>query len=340
MLNSANIVEKIDVDNFQFILKIKNPQFHIAYPSYTCESNPVVIKTEKNQHNHIDKTVFVIAYNPKYFHSFMEVFPMILTVMDKVGVVDVILTYEAEVDPVTGLFVTMLEGFPQPTTVGYCPVQSFPQLFIHDFFKYFNINLTCMNTKDLMYKSFDYCYLLYVKNESTNGKNFLYDEGREFCKDLEIEGYHPLLVNEVNPLYRFIRNVSLMKKYMPSYNVVKNQKIYISRKNFPSRRVMHEGFLEQYFIEKGYTVVYLEEMSFYDQVKLVQKSEKIVSMFGSALVNCTLCSEHNNVISIRPSNFQASCYKHIFSVNNIKYTEILYQSGSVLDLVKSNEHLW
>lgn len=340
MFSNPNIVERIDVDNSQFILKIKNPQFHFVYPSYTCESNPIVIKTEINKNNHINKTVFVIPYHPRYFHNMLEVFPMVLTVLENAGLVDVILTYEAPVDPETGLFITMVDNYPQPKMVGHCPVENFPQLFIYDFFKHFNINLTCMNTQDLMYKSFDYCYLIYIKNESTDGKNFLYDEGKEFCKELEIEGFHPLLVNEVNPVYRFIKNIKLIRKHLPVRNVVEDQKIYISRKNFPSRKVVDEDLLEQYFINRGYNIVYLENMNFYDQVKLVQESEKIVCIFGSALVNCMLGSEFNNVISIRPSSFQATFYKHILDMYNINYTEIVYDGESVLDLVKNNENLW
>jgi hypothetical protein len=340
MFNNANIVEKINVDESQFILKIKDPQFHFAYPSYTCESNPIVIKTERNENNHINKTVFVIPYHPRYFHNMMEVFPMILTVLDNVGAIDVILTYEAEIDPGTGLFVTMIDNQPQPKMVGHCPVEKFPQLFVYDFFKYFNINLTCMNTQDLMYKSFDYCYLLYLRNESVDGKNFLYDEGKEFCKELEIEGFHPLFVGEVNPLYRFAKNLNLMRKHLPSSNIVKNQKIYISRKNFTDRNNPEESLLEEYFYNKQYKIVYLEKMNFYDQVKMVQESEKIVCMFGSALVNCMLGSELNSVISIRPINFQAMLYRHIFKMHKIKYTEIIYDEESLLELVKRNENMW
>jgi hypothetical protein len=340
MFDNINIVEKIDVDSSQFILKIKDPQFHFVYPSYTCESNPVVIKTEKNKNNHINKTVFIIPYHPRYFHNMMEVFPMILTVLDNVGAVDVVLTYEAPIDPETGLFVTMVDNHPQPKMVGYCPVESFPQLFIYDFFKHFNINLTCMNTQDLMYKSFDYCYIIYLRNESVDGKNFLYDEGREFCKELEIEGFHPLFVGEVNPLYRFTKNLNLMRKHLPLPSIIKDQKIYISRKNFTDRNNPEESFLEEYFYNKQYKIVYLEKMNFYDQVKMVQESEKIVCMFGSALVNCMLGSELNNIISIRPNNFQVMFYKHIFDMHNIKYTELVYDQESVLELVKNNESLW
>ena len=340
MFNNINVVEKIDVDSSQFILKIKNPQFHFVYPSYTCESNPIVIKTEKNKHNHINKTVFVISYHPKYFHSMLEVFPMILTVLDNAGPVDVILTYEAPIDPETGLFVTMVEGHPQPRMVGHCPVANFPQLFIYDFFKHFNINLICMNTQDLMYKSFDYCYLIYLRNESVDGKNFLYDEGKEFCSELEFEGFHPLFVGEINPFYRFTKNLNLMRKHLPSSNVIKNQKIYISRKNFTDRNNPQESLLEEYFYNKQYKIVYLEKMNFYDQIKLIQESEKIVCMFGSALVNCMLGSKLNNVISIRPNNFQAIFYKHMFDMHDIKYTEIVHDEESLLDLVKNNEDLW
>ena len=340
MFKSLNVVEKIDVDNSQFILKIKDPQFHLVYPSYTCESNPVVIETEKNNNNHMNKTVFVIAYHPRYFHNMLEFFPMILTLKERVDDFTVIITYEAPVDPTSGLFITMLENHKQPAMVGHCPVTEFPQLFIDGFFKHFNIDFICMNTNDLKYKSFDYCYLFYARNESTNGKNFLYDEGKEFCKELEIDGFHPLFMNEINPLYRFAKNIKLMRKYLSSYDVIEGQKIYISRKNFSSRKVLDEHLLEEFFMNRGYEVVYLEKMNFQDQIKLVQQSEKIVCIFGSALVNCMLGSHANSVVSIRPSNFQASFYKYIFNMYNIKYDEIVYKEESVLDLVKNNEMLW
>lgn len=340
MFSNPNIIEKIDIDNSQFILKIKDPQFHLVYPSYTCESNPIVIKTERNDQNHTNKTVFVIAYHPRYFHTMMEFFPMILTLREQVQDFTVVITYEAPVDPETGLFVTMLDNHPQPEMVGHCPVAPFPQLFIHEFFKYFEIDFICMNTEDIKYKSFDYCYLFYVKNESTDGKNFLYDEGREFSKDLQFDYFHPLFMNEVNPLYRFTNNIKLLRKYLSKYKTIKNQKIYISRKNFSGRSNPEEIFLEEYFYNKGYNVVYLEKMGLIEQIKLVQESEKIVCIFGSALVNCMLGSSQNNVISIRPFDFQATFYKHIFNLYSINYKEIVYKNGSLLDLVKDNEDLW
>lgn len=340
MFNNPNIIEKIDIDNSQFILKVKDPQFHIVYPSYTCESNPIVIKTEKNNNNHLAKTVFVIAYHPRYFHNMMEFFPMILTLREQVQDFTVVITYEAPVDPETGLFITMINGHKQPSMVGHCPVTEFPQLFIHDFFKHFEIDFMCMNTNELKYKSFDYCYLFYVRNESTDGRNFLYDEGREFCKELQFENFHPLFMNEVNPLYRFSKNVSLLRKYLSKYKSIKNKKIYISRKNFIDRNNPEEEMLEQYFFNKGYEIVYLEKMGFSEQIKLVQESEKVVCIFGSALVNCMLGSESNKIISFRPKDFQVTFYKHILQTYNIDYKEIVYDSESILDLAKNNEHLW
>jgi hypothetical protein len=340
MFDNPNIVEKIKIDNSQFILKIKNPQFHIVYPSYTCESHPIVIKTERNPGDHVDKTVFVIPYHPKYFHNMMEVFPLVLTLINNVKDVDVFLTYEADIDKESGLFISMIDGYKQPDMIGHCPVDKYPQLFIAEFFKYFNINFTCINTKDLMYKSFDYCYLFYVKNESSNGKNFLYDEGKEFCKELENDDFHPLFVGEVNPLYRFIKNINLVKKYLPKHQVIKNQKIYISRKNFLNRKITDEDLLEEYFENKGYKVCYFEKMGFIEQIKIVQESEKVVCMFGSSLVNCMLASQSTSIISIKPKSFSADFYKTMFDMYNIEYSELDYDGDSVFDLVKSNEEIW
>ena len=73
----------------------------------------------------------------------------------------------------------------------------------------------------------------------------------------------------------------------------------------------------------GYEIVFLENMAMLDQIKMVQQSEKIVCLYGSALVNCcTFCTSENSILSINTTkNYNIDIYHLNASQFNIPFVK-------------------
>jgi len=99
-----------------------------------------------------------------------------------------------------------------------------------------------------------------------------------------------------------IRN-KFVKKY--SYE----NKIYVSRskaatKEDGGRRVEDDEKLAEYYINKGYSVVYFEDMTFQEQVDLASSCSEIVSYNGSSMVNTLFAPVACKITEIRNSATQ------------------------------------
>jgi capsular polysaccharide biosynthesis protein len=96
----------------------------------------------------------------------------------------------------------------------------------------------------------------------------------------------------------------LYNYFLKKYNIVTetpNKKIYISRKNYssPDLRVDNEEILENYFIEKGFQIVYPENITtFKEQFELFNSCSTLVALSGSGLTSLMFMQENQKVIEI------------------------------------------
>jgi capsular polysaccharide biosynthesis protein len=99
--------------------------------------------------------------------------------------------------------------------------------------------------------------------------------------------------------------VPLLYNYLLNkYNMVTetpNKKIYISRKNYSSHdiRVDNEEILENYFIEKGFQIVYPEDIpTFKEQFELFNSCSTLAALSGSGLTSLIFLQENQKVVEI------------------------------------------
>lgn len=99
--------------------------------------------------------------------------------------------------------------------------------------------------------------------------------------------------------------VPLLYNYLLNkYNMVTetpNKKIYISRKNYPNRdlRVDDEESLENYFIEKGFQIVYPEDIpTFKEQFELFNSCSTLAGLSGSGLTSLIFMQENQKLVEI------------------------------------------
>jgi hypothetical protein len=140
-----------------------------------------------------------------------------------------------------------------------------------------NLVIELLQERGISYTQVDNSEFTYL-----NAKNFIPINGTD------IETGIPLLYNY------------LIDKYNISTETP-NKKIYISRKNYSSQdiRIDDEESLENYFIEKGFQVVYPEEIAtFKEQFELLVSCSSLAALSGSGLTGLIFMQNNQQVIEI------------------------------------------
>ena len=107
-------------------------------------------------------------------------------------------------------------------------------------------------------------------------------------------------VNIYKPsLYRLVREYSLLN--IPGDSSTPAHFI-ISRKAATQRRLIGEEQIRHAFPDKDFALVYIEELSFVQQVQLFRNAEIIIAPHGAGLVNLVYANSSPVVIEIFPGN--------------------------------------
>ncbi|MBV8885321.1 MAG: glycosyltransferase family 61 protein [Chroococcidiopsidaceae cyanobacterium CP_BM_RX_35] len=100
--------------------------------------------------------------------------------------------------------------------------------------------------------------------------------------------------------YEFIRNAVFKKLGLnPVTELV--ERIYISRAKAKHRRVINEDQVTEYLARFGFKTVFLEEMSFKEQIDLFRRAEIVVGAHGAGLAT-TLFSGRIKVLVLYPNS--------------------------------------
>ncbi len=105
------------------------------------------------------------------------------------------------------------------------------------------------------------------------------------------------------------------------------RRIYISRANAQTRRVLNESELLPVLAKYGFEVVRAEELSYQQQVQLFFEAEAIVAPHGAGLTNL-LFSEQCKVLEFHPANLIKTHYFLLCKGLGFDYTAVV---GSVGD---------
>ena len=108
---------------------------------------------------------------------------------------------------------------------------------------------------------------------------------------METDRFRPELLRSVREAYRFLKR---NKPY---------RKLYISRGKAQRRRLLNEEKIFSFLKEKGYEKVFLEELSFKEQIQIMQEALVVVAPHGAGLTNILFCEPDTHVVEIADLDF-------------------------------------
>lgn len=135
----------------------------------------------------------------------------------------------------------------------------------------------------------------------------------------------------------YLRNIFL-RDSLPIENVAStSDKIYVSRRKASTRRIINEDEIEEYLLKRGFKTVYLEDLSFKEQVSLFNNAVSVISVHGAGLANVLFCKSNTQVVEIFPPNSNSSIYRNLANNISLKYS-CISASNSEYSWDKNNLH--
>jgi capsular polysaccharide biosynthesis protein len=113
---------------------------------------------------------------------------------------------------------------------------------------------------------------------------------------------------------------STIKNYYADKKIIGHDKVYISRKKAPKRRIANEEALESLLKSFGYTCVTMEDYSFAEQVNICLNATTLISLHGAGLTNMMFMNKNSKVVELRQKGeFQNNCYFTLASDMELQY---------------------
>ena len=104
-------------------------------------------------------------------------------------------------------------------------------------------------------------------------------------------------------------------------------KIYISRAKAPKRKILNEEEIISILVSLGFEIIYMEDLDFFSQVKLMSECKYLVSLHGAGLTNELYLPETAKVFEIRhPKDKLNNCYYLLATALSLKYYYFLGDS--------------
>ena len=142
----------------------------------------------------------------------------------------------------------------------------------------------------------------------------------------ELDQPNELQVNFLRSLYE--ENISTEKSF---------RRLYISRKKTNRRAICNETELTRVLINKGFEIIYCEDLKVSEQVFLFSQAFIIICSHGSALTNLVFCAAGTIVVDIfNPSHVNA-CFWFISQINQLEYYYLLGEAKPIDDNPKNDQ---
>lgn len=105
--------------------------------------------------------------------------------------------------------------------------------------------------------------------------------------------------------------------------------IYISRKKATKRKIINEEKLLSILTENHFELIYMENYSIADQIKILFESKVVISSHGAGLTNILFMQPNTSVIELKANNNDYWCYFSLARAAKLNYYYILCESDSI-----------
>ena len=152
---------------------------------------------------------------------------------------------------------------------------------------------------------------------------YISDQTEILCKNLYLSSF-PSENTHYPDIWICDRYRELSKELIKNYDINKfPKKIYLTRKNVKTRRILNEDELMNNLSKLGYEMICPEEYSLQEQFCIFYNADKIISILGSGLTNL-VCSKNNvSVIGIMPNIRPEDTHKYIIEIIGGKYFQYI-----------------
>ena len=152
---------------------------------------------------------------------------------------------------------------------------------------------------------------------------YISDQTEIICKNLYLSSF-PSETTHYPSKWICNKYQELTKELMKKYEKNKfPKKIYLSRKNVKTRRILNEDELIKMIKPFEYEIIYPEDYSLEEQFCLFYNADKIISVLGSGLTNLVCSKETVAVLGIVPNNRLEDTHKSILEKLGGKYYEYI-----------------
>lgn len=111
-----------------------------------------------------------------------------------------------------------------------------------------------------------------------------------------------------------------LKKYFNQNTELSNKRVYIKRSKNAKRKIINESELFPILIDKGFTIIEMENLSFKQQFDLISECNALIGLHGAGLTHMLWMSENSKILEIRAKDdFSNNCFFSLASNINIKY---------------------
>jgi capsular polysaccharide biosynthesis protein len=127
------------------------------------------------------------------------------------------------------------------------------------------------------------------------------------------------------------RQCDFLRRYMlPAVqNKNCNQRLYISRRDAKTRRILNENDLIPILKEADFQIVDMENLSVSDQASLFQSAAFIIAPHGAALTNLVFCNPGCQVLEIFSPTYVNPCYRALSHLVDLNHWYLLGEGESL-----------
>ncbi len=115
----------------------------------------------------------------------------------------------------------------------------------------------------------------------------------------------------------------LREKLVGSRNIKKQRLIYISRAKAQTRKVLNEDEVRTFLERRGFETVFLEELSFQEQVATLASARAVVAAHGAGLANIVFCESGTPIIECFRGDYVNALYFRLARLCGHPYAAII-----------------